>query len=436
MGDMEPVITTKAGVHVPAQLHPFARPAAEVASFVTIVSGQGATVTDDGGKRYVDALGSLWYCQVGHGRAEMADAVAAQCRTLAGFHTFDRFTNPAADALCAEVAALAPMDGARVFLTSGGSEAVETAIKLARLAHVRAGHPERTLIVSRRPSYHGVTYGAMSATGLPPNQQGWGPLLPDVVQVDKDDLAALDSLLEGSGPGGGSGSGGGSGPGGPRLAAVLAEPVIGSGGVYPPTPGYLEGLRERCDRHGAFLILDEVICGFGRLGRWWGAQHFGVRPDLVTFAKGVTSGYQPLGGVAVGPAVREAIEADPAFVLRHGNTYSGHPAACAAGLANLAIMRREGLVDQAITVGDRLGKGLASLVDGEAVLEARGAGAIWALGLGPGTDAVELRDAMLERGVIARPIGASTMAFCPPLVITDAELDHCIDATGAALRSV
>lgn len=432
------MITTKAGGQVPAQLHPFARPAAEIASFVTIVSGKGATVTDDAGKRYVDALGSLWYCQVGHGRAEIADAVAAQCATLAGFHTFDRFANPAAEALCAQVAALAPMDGARVFLTSGGSEAVETAIKLARLAHVRSGHPERTLIVSRRPSYHGVTYAAMSATGLPPNQEGWGPLLPDVVQVAKDDLAALDELVEraagAGGSGGGTGSGAGSGGG--RLAAILAEPVIGSGGVYPPAPGYLEGLRERCDRHGAFLILDEVICGFGRLGAWWGAEHFGVRPDMVTFAKGITSGYQPIGGVLVGRAVRDPLEADASFVLRHGNTYSGHPAGCAAGLANLAIMRREGLVERSVAVGARLEKGLTSLVDGEVVLEARGAGAIWALGLGPRTDAVAVRDAMLDRGVIARPIGAATMAFCPPLVITDAELDHCLEATAEALGAL
>ncbi|MGH9129434.1 MAG: aspartate aminotransferase family protein [Acidimicrobiales bacterium] len=406
---------------LPAQLHPFARPAAERSSFVTIVSGEGATVTDDAGKSYVDALGSLWYCQVGHGRAEIADAIAAQCRTLAGFHTFDRFANPPAEELCAELAALAPMEGARVFLTSGGSEAVETAIKLARMAQVRSGNPERTLIISRRPSYHGVTYAAMSATGLPPNQEGWGPLLPDVVQVDKDDVGKLDALLAEEGS---------------RLAAIISEPVIGSGGVYAPAPGYLEGLRERCDRLGAFLILDEVICGFGRLGTWWGAQHFGVRPDLVTFAKGVTSGYQPVGGVLVGEAVREPLEADAGFVLRHGNTYSGHPAGCAAGLANLAIMRREGLVERATVVGNALRTGLGALVDGSRVLEARGAGAVWALGFGPDVDAVAVRDAMLERGVIARPIGPLTLAFCPPLVIREAELAHLVEATGEAISSV
>lgn len=407
--------------NLPAQLHPFARPGAESSTFVTIVSGRGATVTDDTGKDYVDALGSLWYTQIGHGRAEMADVIAAQCRTLAGFHTFDRFANPPAEALCAELAELAPMEGARVFLTSGGSEAVESAIKLARMAQVRSGHPERTLIVSRRPSYHGVTYAAMSATGLPPNQEGWGPLLPDVVQVDKDDLGKLDALLAEEGS---------------RLAAIISEPVIGSGGVYPPPEGYLAGLRERCDRLGAYLILDEVICGFGRLGTWWAAQHFGVRPDLVTFAKGVTSGYQPVGGVLVGPAVREPLEADPTFVLRHGNTYSGHPAGCAAGLANLAIMRREGLVQRSVEVGAALRSGLESLVDGSRVLEVRGAGAVWALGFGPEVDAVAVRNAMLERGVIARPIGPPTLAFCPPLVITDAEMEHLVNGTGEAIAAV
>jgi adenosylmethionine-8-amino-7-oxononanoate aminotransferase len=298
---------------------------------------------------------------------------------------------------------------------------VETAIKLARMAQVRSGHPERTLVVSRRPSYHGVTYAAMSATGLPPNQEGWGPLLPDVVQVDKDDLDKLDALLSEEGS---------------RLAAIISEPVIGSGGVYPPPPGYLQALRERCDRYGGFLILDEVICGFGRLGTWWGAEHFGVRPDLVTFAKGVTSGYQPVGGVLVGAAVRGPLEADSAFVLRHGNTYSGHPAGCAAGLANLAIMRREGLVERSVEVGARLAEGLRSLVDGSGVLEARGDGAVWALGFSPTIDAVAVRNAMLERGVIARPIGPPTLAFCPPLVITDAEMAHLIDATGEAIAAV
>lgn len=412
---------TNANDHPPSLLHPYARPAAKASSYIVIESGQGAVVVDQAGHRYIDALASLWYCNIGHGRAEIADAVAAQLRKLDAFHTFDRFTNPPVEAVADQLVDLAPMGGARVFLTSGGSESVETAVKLARLAHYVGGHPQRTLVVSRRPSYHGVTYAAMSATGLPPNHQGFGPLLAEIEQVPRDSLEALDELLAQKGD---------------RLAAILAEPVIGTGGVYPPGEGYLAGLRERCDRHGAFLILDEVICGFGRLGSWWAAQRYGVRPDLVTFAKGVTSGYLPLGGVLVGPAVRAPLEADPALMLRHGNTYAGHPSVCAAALANLDIIRAEGLVERANPVGERLRDGLSSLVDGDAVREARGDGAMWALGLGEGIDATVLRDALLEQGVIARPIGADTLAYCPPLVISDREIDRCVEATSEALAMV
>jgi len=409
------------GSDLPSLLHPFARAAAPRASFVEIVAGEGAEVVDAGGRRYVDALGSLWYCNVGHGRPEIAEAVYAQMRQLEAFHTFDRFTNPTAEALAERLSALAPMDEARVFLTSGGSESVETAVKLARLAQDLGGHPERTVVVSRRPSYHGVTYGAMTATGLPANQRGFGPLLPDVVQVPHDDLEALDQLAEGQQG---------------RVAAVIAEPVIGAGGVHPPRPGYLAGLRERCDRWGAYLILDEVICGFGRLGEWWGAVHFGVRPDLVTFAKGVTSGYLPLGGVLVGPAVRRPLEADPSTVLRHGYTYSGHPTSAAAALANLDLIEKEGLLGRAAGIGERLGEGLGRLVDGRHVLECRGTQGIWALGLAPHLDASVLRDALLAHGVIARPIGATALAFCPPLVVTGAQMDRCVEGTAAAVADV
>lgn len=407
--------------NLPSLLHPFARPAAERGDFLEIVSGSGAEVTDAAGRRYVDALGSLWHCNVGHGRTEIADAVAAQLAKLDVFHTFDRFTNPTANALADRLASIAPMPGARVFLTSGGSESVETAVKLARIAHAQAGHPERTVVVSREPSYHGVTFAAMTLTGLPGNREGFGPLVPDVARVPYDSLDALDGLdavADG------------------RVAAVIAEPVVGAGGVYPPPEGYLAGLRERCDRWGAYLICDEVICGFGRLGEWWGSTHYSVQPDLVTFAKGVSSGYLPVGGVLVGASVREPLESDPSFVLRHGYTYSGHPVPAAAALANLEIIERERLADRAAGIGERLEKGLGSLVDGTRVREVRGTMGIWALGLGESMAAPVLRDAMLDFGVIARPIGVSALAYCPPLVVTDDQLDHCVDATREALAAL
>ena len=412
-----------AAEHPPATprfLHPFARVAAGPEAFISIVRGAGSTVWDDLGTPYIDALASLWYCNIGHGRREVAAAVAAQMEQLEVFHTFERFTNPAAEQLCDRLSAGAPMPDARVFLTSGGSEAVETAFKLARLAHSAAGAPERRLIVSRVPSYHGVTYGAMSATGLPLNQAGFGTLLPDVVGVGRDDLAALDALLAERGD---------------ELAAIIAEPVIGAGGVYPPAPGYFAALRERCDRHGAFLIVDEVICGFGRLGSWWGSSHYGVRPDLVTFAKGVTSGYAPLGGVLVGPAVADRLTSDPTLVLRHGYTYSGHPTGCAAANANLDILAAEDLPSRANAVGGRLAAGLRGLVDGDAVVEVRGAGAVWAVELGGGRNSLDVREELLARGVIARPLGPTAVAFCPPLVITDTEIDRVVEATAAATRA-
>ncbi|MCW2586886.1 MAG: Acetylornithine transaminase [Frankiales bacterium] len=393
-----------------ALLHPFARPAAT--DFVRMVRGSGAVVWDDQGKRYVDGLASLWYCNVGHARAEIAEAVAQQMQVLETYHCFERFSNAPAEELAERLAALAPVPGSRVFLTSGGSEAVDTALKLSRSAHAQAGQPERTLVVSRTPSYHGVTYGAMTLTGLPLNRKDFGPGIGDVVQVDKDDLDAVRQVFE-TNPG--------------RVAAVFAEPVVGAGGVWPPAPGYLQGLRELCDAHGAHLVLDEVICGFGRLGTLFAGTHFGVAADITTFAKGVTSGYVPLGGALVAPSVHGPLSADPGFVLRHGYTYSGHGAAAVAALACLDITEREGLVDRATAIGRRLEPQLRALLDDGLVTDVRGVGALWAVSV---PDPVAVRDRMLDDGVIVRPIAPATLAICPPLVIGDDDLD----AIAAALR--
>ena len=399
-------------------LHPFAKPAAPAASFTRMVRGAGAIVWDEDGNRYVDGMASLWYCNVGHGRAEIADAVAAQLRELETYHCFERFSNPAAEQLAARLAGLAPVPGSRVFLTSGGSEAVDTALKLSRVAHAQAGHPEKTIVVSRTPSYHGVTYGAMALTGLPLNRRDFGSGMADVVQVDKDDLEGVRRVFHDN-------------PG--QVAAVFAEPVIGAGGVWPPAPGYLEGLRTLCDNYGAHLVLDEVICGFGRLGSMFAGGHYGVQADLTTFAKGVTSGYLPLGGVLVAPAVHTVLSADPSFVLRHGYTYSGHAAACVAALACLDITEREGLADKATAMGVRLSAGLLPLLADGLVSDVRGVGALWAVSVPEGVDPVAVRDRMLASGVILRPIAPSTLAICPPLVIEDDDLDAIPDALRAAL---
>jgi len=388
-------------------LHPFAKPAAAASSFTTMVRGEGALVWDVDGRRYIDAMASLWHCNIGHGRAEVAEAVAVQIGALETYHCFDRFSNAPADELADRLVQLAPVANSRVFLTSGGSEAVDSAIKLARLAQALSGHPDRTMIVSRTPSYHGVAYGGMTLTGLPNNRAHFGPGMGGAVQVPKDDLDAVRAVFTEHPD---------------RVAAVFAEPVIGAGGVYPPAEGYLAELRALCDEHGAYLVLDEVICGFGRLGAWSGGEHYGVHADLTTFAKGVTSGYIPLGGVLLAPSVHEPLSADPTTMLMHGYTYSGHATACAAALACLNITEREGLLQRATEIGKRLSEGLQGLSEDGLVAEVRGAGAMWAVQLHPGVDAVAVRDRVLNAGVIVRPIG-SALAMCPPLVITDEDVD-------------
>jgi len=405
-------------IMVSAFLHPFAKPTRT--DFRTLVRGQGAVVYDNQGNQYIDGMASLWYCAVGHGRSDMAESIARQAGTLAAYSTFDPFTNEPAEQLAEKLVSIGPMPDARVFFTSSGSESVDTAMKLARLAHVQAGHPERTLIISRQRGYHGTAYGGTSAQGIPPNREGYGPLVGDVIQVPADDVEALATLMSQRGD---------------TIAAVLIEPLQGAGGVFPPTEGYLESVRRLCDQHGAFLIYDEVISGFGRLGTWFAAQKYNVRPDMVTFAKAVTSGYQPLGGVFVGPAVRQPLEADPAFFLRTGFTYSGHPTACAAALTNIEILEREDMLNRSLHIGKRLSTGLQSLADDGMVAAIRGDGSVWAVSHHPHNDPVIIRDRMMNLGVITRAIGADANTFCPPFVISDAQIDQIIDVLATALKS-
>lgn len=398
-------------------LHAFAKPTKT--DFIRIVRGSGALLWDDKGNEYIDAIGSLWYSQVGHGNAEIADAVARQIRTLETYSIFDPFTNEMAEQLAAKLVTLSPLPDSRVFLCGSGSEAIDTAMKLARVAQVQAGHPEKTIIISRNRGYHGTNYGGTSAQGLPLNKIGYGQLLPEVMQVDSDNIEDLASFMKENGS---------------RVAAVITEPLQGAGGVYPPADGYLEGARKLCDQYGALLVFDEVITGFGRLGTWFAANYYNVVPDLLCFAKGVTSGYQPLGGVFVGRTALNALERDPDFFLRHGYTYSGHSAVCAAALKNLEIIERDGLIERAKHVGKRLSEGLHSLASDGVIDSVRGAGAIWAAGLKPDQNCVTIRDNMIKRGVIARSINADTNAFCPPFVITDQQVDKLLDVFAAAAQ--
>jgi putrescine aminotransferase len=397
-------------------LHSFAKPSNE--AFINIVRGEMATLWDDAGNEYIDSIGSLWYCQIGHGRKEMADAVATQMSTLETYSTFDPFTNPLADATAEKIAQLSPINDARVFLCGSGSEAIDTAMKLARTAQIQSGHPERSVIITRDRGYHGTNYGGTSAQGLPLNKLGYGQLLEGVIQVDADDIEAMSLVCEQHAG---------------NIAAIIAEPVQGAGGVWPSNSEYLSQLRRLCDTHGAYLIFDEVITGFGRLGTWFGAQYYNVTPDMLTFAKGVTSGYQPLGGVICGPQVNVALLADPQFFLRTGYTYSGHASVCAAALKNIEIMEREDLVTRAQHVGARIEDGLRALTSDATLIGYRGQGAIWAGKLPEGLDATVIRDQMIKSGVIARSI-PGVIAFCPPLVITDQQIDRVLDVFASTVQ--
>ena len=290
-------------------------------------------------------------------------------------------------------------------------------MKLSRMAHVQAGQPQRKLIISRTRGYHGVGYGGTSIQGIAPYKENFGPFVEETITLPAEDIEAIATLMSQRGN---------------EVAAIITEPVQGAGGVFPPPDGYLQSLRKLCDQHGAYLIFDEVITGFGRTGSWFAAHHYGVSPDFATFAKGVTSGYIPLGGVFVGIAPTAALETDPDFVLMHGFTYSGHPTACAAGLKNLEIMRREGLVERAKHIEDRLGGGLQALAADGVVDSVRGVGGMWALSLRPDQDAKAMRDHMLDKGgVIVRAL-ADGLVMCPPLVIRDEHIDQLVDAVAAA----
>ena len=398
-----------------ALLHPFSPPAMPEGDFIEIVRGEGSLVFDSDGREYVDAMANLWLCQVGHGRTEIIDAVTAQMHLMEAYNTFAPFTNGPASRVAEMIAERSPHPDGRVFLGCSGSEAVDTALKVARLVQQRRGHTGRQVIVKRTNGYHGTNFGGTSAQGIAPNREGWGDLVPHFVEVPHDDLEAMASVFAEQGD---------------SIAAVLTEPVQGAGGVFPPVDGYLEGLRRLCDDNGALLIFDEVICGFGRTGEWFGAQTFGVTPDLITFAKGVTSGYLPLSGVILSRSVCEELE-EPGFLLRTGYTYSGHQASCAAGIANLEIMEREGLDQRANHVGERFQEGLRALQADGLIESWRGMGAVYAAELG--RDSIPVRNEILANGVIVRPIG-TCLAICPPLVITDDEVGRVIDTMAAALR--
>jgi adenosylmethionine-8-amino-7-oxononanoate aminotransferase len=406
--------------------HPFADMAAVRGNEFVVTRGEGVWVYDEDDNRYLDASASLWYCNVGHGRREIADAVARQLTTLEAYSIFGDIANPPALELADFLSARAPMDDGKVFFTTGGGDAIDTAAKFARLHWQVTGQPDKTHIISRENGYHGTMAFGTSIGGIDANRTGYGPLVPNTSSVPHDSADALREEIERVGA--------------ERVAAFFAEPVIGAGGVYPPAPGYIEAVAEICRDAGVLFVIDAVIAGFGRLGSWFGCERFGVRPDFITFAKGVTSGYLPLGGVMVSGPVAEPFWSEPGRVtVRHGQTYAGHAAVCAAGLANVAILEGEKLIPRGQELEGALTDALAPLADHPIVSEVRsGTGLMAAVAFEP-----ELLDrepalpakaykAIRSHGVILRALGKA-VAVSPPLIVTVDELGTIADAIRAGL---
>ena len=383
---------------------------------VRIVRGEGCRVWDSTGAEYLDGTASLWYCNVGHGRAEIADRAAAQMRELAGFHTFGALSNEPVEQLAARVAAIAPMPDSAVFFTpGGGSDAVDTAGKIARRYWSAVGKPDKQIFVSRQHGYHGMNAYGTSLAGIPANTAGYGELVGQIEHVPWDSIDAVAELFENSAS---------------HIAAFIGEPVIGAGGVIPPPEGYWPAIRELCDAHEVLLISDEVISGFGRLGTWFGCQRYGVEPDLMTCAKGLTSGYLPLGAVVASTRVQAPFWDEPtAAPFRHGYTYGGHPTACAAGLANLDIIEREQLLDRVIEHEPILEAAVReSFADSPLAHDVRAVGLLAAVELPPAVLAIEPRlpdliEAHARRlGLITRGLRGCALQLSPSFVTSPDDL--------------
>jgi putrescine---pyruvate transaminase len=423
--------------HLPPQAD-FAEIAALGGSRV-ITRAQGVYIEDGEGLRILDAMAGLWCVQVGYGRHELADAAHAQMLELPYYNGFFKTATPPAITLAAKVAELTGYRLPHVFFSNSGSEAVDTAMRMVRRYWDLKGEPGRTQFIARTNGYHGTTIGSMSLGGMA-RMHAQGPHLPGISHVRQpygfgeaeglDDaafVAVLAQDLEDRI----------AAVGAHNIAAFVAEPVQGAGGVIIPPAGYWDAIVPIVRRHGILLVMDEVICGFGRLGAWFGHQHFGISPDIITMAKGISSGYLPISATAVTAEIAETLRTGGEFA--HGYTYSGHPVAAAVALANIAIMEREGLVARvADDLGPYLAAALARLKPQTFVGEVRSIGLLGAVeivadkargrrfGPEPGTAGPIVRDAAIARGVMVRAVG-DKLVMCPPLIISHAEIDLIIE---------
>lgn len=407
--------------------HPFAEMSKVQHTPFIVDRGEGIFIYDEEGREYLDAAASLWYMNVGYGRDEITDAMNAQARKLPAFHAFiDYATRPPLE-LAAQIAAVAPDPESKVFFGSGGSDAVDTAAKLARRYFNAIGQPERTVFIAREWAYHGMHSYGTSLGGMEPNRLGYGgDLVADVVIVPYDDAEAVEKAIDHVGA--------------ERVAGIFVEAIIGAGGIRPVSKDYLTSVRRTIRDAGALYISDEVITGFGRVGDWFAAGMFGLEPDLMTFAKGVTCGYAPLGGVVAASHIAEPFFDTPGLMFRHGYTYSAHSTACAAGLTVMDIIQREGLLDRARTLEGEIYDALAPLEELDVVDNIRrGVGALAAVQLTVGDDetlparaAAACRDA----GVLTRAMGGGALQVSPPLIMTPDQVSDMASRFETGLRTL
>ncbi len=434
-------------------IHPLYHPT-DHSQPLLIVRGEGAEIVDARGKRYFDALSGLWNVNVGHGRVELAQVAAEQMATLGFNNNYVGFANIPSAELAEKLVSLAYPNLNAVYFTTAGAESNESAFKTARFFWKLVGKPDKVKIISRRWGYHGVTMAAASATGLPAYHRMFAPLVPNFIQsvgpyrfhceledgdvrpctapADHDYAAALEQTLLQEDP--------------ETVAAILAEPVQGAGGVIVPPDDYWPKLRQIADRHHVLLMADEVITGFGRTGKWFALEHWGVQPDIMSFAKGVTSAYLPLGGIMVSHQVQNAINEAPADLkFMHAATYSGHPVCCAVGLANVAIIEREGLVARAAEVGAHFVAQLRHHLEPLAwVGQVRGLGMMASVELADpdATGSAYYDNALplvgrvvahcVASGILLRRLN-NTICLAPPLISTEAQLARLVEVLAEAI---
>ena len=419
-------------------IHPYLP--SSVSERVIMTGGDGCNLTDAQGREYLDATGGLWLAQVGHGREEIAEVAAKQIKTLEYFTSFWEFSNDKAIALADRLVSISPDHINQVYFTSGGSEGNEAAIKMARYYHHRNGDTSRNWILARSNAYHGVGYGGGTATGFDVYHNGFGPMMPNVRHLTpawpyrselfngQDPTDFLINELEETI----------ASIGAENIAAMIGEPIMGVGGMLVPPMDYWPRVQEVLHKNGILMIFDEVVTAYGRVGEWFAAQYFNVQPDIIVTAKGITSGYIPLGAVLTTDKVGNALQSDFGFPM--GYTYNGHPTAAAVALANLDIIEREGLLERATTMGAYLHEGLKSLLDIDIVGEVRYVAMMHAVELVSDRETrapLPMLQPMLpdvirrETGVIVRDCGHN-LVLSPPLIMTEAQADQAV----AAMRSV